>query len=88
MRENLTYGSMRGSRGGPLGWPGGTVTRSTRKGEKKLVITWGSYGKAVTRSTRKGEKKLAITCGGWEQAEPVPYSAQRHARGSQTKARG
>jgi len=64
MRENLTYGSMRGSRGGPLGWPGGTVTRSTRKGEKKLVITCGGWEQAepVPYSTqRRGGARLERT---------------------------
>ena len=37
MRENLTSGSMRGSRGGPLGYYGETTTPSTRKGETRLV---------------------------------------------------
>jgi hypothetical protein len=32
MRENRVHGSMKGSRGGPLGQPGETVTRSQPKG--------------------------------------------------------
>ena len=43
MRENLTSGSMRGSRGGPLGSYGLAVRPSTRKVEKWLAVTCGAW---------------------------------------------
>jgi hypothetical protein len=59
MRENLTSGSMRGSRGGPLGRYGKAITPSTPKGGRH-----GSPLPVVVGSTLNLFSTLPI--GGWE----------------------